>query len=163
MVEGARPSRRAIARSDSPAASPREISSRSPKLKTRGERVRGDWAIPPCPQITRRTVSVGCASVAPTTTVECPARHPVQIALIASTVSRLYRLATDPPPMHVNLLRPPVETTQQNGRIGVVMGRVSSCNEPLSDGMNDLGGPMNPEVVLNFIWPRRNNLSSVPI
>src|SRR5687768_9789372 len=111
MVEGARPSRRAIARSDSPAASPREISSRSPKLKTRGERVRGGGAIPPCPQLTRLTGSVGCASVAPTTTVECPARHPVQIALIASTVSRLYRLATDPPPMHVNLLRPPVETT----------------------------------------------------
>ena len=55
-LEGARPSARAIARSDWSVAKPRDISSRSDKLNDRGARVRGGGLMPPLPSSTEPTV-----------------------------------------------------------------------------------------------------------
>jgi hypothetical protein len=88
IVDGARPSAAAIARIDRPAASPREISSRSARLNRPGARRRDRGRIPPQRSRYARTVPVHKPSSRAVGFAACPARNRAHTWSIASGVNR---------------------------------------------------------------------------
>jgi hypothetical protein len=87
-VDGDLPSAPAIARIDSPAASPREISSRSAMLSRPVARRRGSGLIPPHRNRYARTVPVHNPSSRAVGFAACPARNRTHTWSIASGVNR---------------------------------------------------------------------------
>ena len=79
ILEAERLSLRAIERSEHCATRPREISSRSAKLKVRGERRRAPGEIPPVRSSSARTRVPERASACAILQIGSPARHRTQI------------------------------------------------------------------------------------
>src|SRR2546423_9938626 len=113
MVEGARPSRRAIARTPSSAASPREISSRSTKRKLRAARRRARGRKPPARSTYHVTVALSHPNTALIWTAGSPCCQRDHNTSTSCDVSRLYLRAMDPSGECVisHLLHSPVEIT----------------------------------------------------
>src|SRR5437660_2484507 len=118
MVEGDRPSRRAIARTPSSAASPREISSRSTKRKLRAARRRSRGRKPPARSTYHVTVALSHPNTALIWTAGSPRCQRDHNTSTSCDVSRLYLRAMDPSGECVisHLLHSPVEIT--NGFYG---------------------------------------------
>ena len=87
-VEGARPSRPAILRSDSPAASPREISSRSDSDNLMAARVRSRGRIPPVSPTYLRIEASERPRCRPMIRNDTPARTSRQISNFSATDMR---------------------------------------------------------------------------
>src|SRR5437868_663834 len=141
MVEGDRPSRRAIARTPSSAASPREISSRSTKRKLRAARRRSRGRKPPARSTYHVTVALSHPNTALIWTAGSPCCQRDHNTSTSCDVSRLYLRAMDPSGECVisHLLHSPVEITVPS---------VKSVFKPLS-----LSCP-RPSVLLSALVPR---------
>jgi len=80
IVDGARPSSAAIARSERPATRPRETSSRSARLSARFERLRSGGRMPPDGDSTEKIDDDSRSNRRPIELIDSPRRHRSQIS-----------------------------------------------------------------------------------
>ena len=118
-VDGARPRAAAIIRNDSPAASPREISSRSSSDSRTSQRRFGAGLIPPLRCNRSRTVDGLTRICRAKTFTAWPERHRTQTSSTSTGVSLNGLLtATTPFAPTQEVLRRPIETTGKTGWLG---------------------------------------------